>query len=371
MITASLKQTVVRRPKPKPAARFKLLVSGRVRGVWEKRASATTLLRYRKPVAPANRPGLLAFWLERKRAVLFGAVLAVVVLGAAVFFAVWLAPAPVWPLELPAGRSVLLASLSGAEAEDDDAVGDAGPLVLKKLAVSTYKVKAGDSLPSIAKKTKVDVDTLISFNAITDAREVTRGRTLSIPNHPGLRYRVRPGDSLSTIGRRFNVGLDDLLDWNNLPRSVIQAGQTLFIPNGRLGAAAVNRVLGTLFVWPTKGSISSPFGMRISPITGTPLFHNGVDIANNLMTPIVAAAPGRVAAVDYNPTYGNYIILVHDNGYQTLYGHTKEIYVKKGMTVAQGQKMAAMGSTGASTGSHLHFSIFKNGRPVDPLKYLH
>ncbi len=370
MITATLKQTVARRPNQKPAARFKLIVDGRVNGVWEKRASVPALVSHR-PFAKKQKRRFLPLRLPRLlRPILIGA--AAVVLPAAAGLSYFLLrPLPVGPLELPAARPVLMQGLSDAVQDDDAVQVDAGPLALKRLNIATYRVKAGDSLANIAKRTNVSVDTLISFNAITDARKVTKGMKLSIPNHSGLRYRVRRGESLSLLSRRFGVSLDDLLDWNNLKRSVITVGQTLFIPDGRLGAAAVRKVLGTLFAWPTVGRISSYFGMRISPITGTRSHHNGLDIANDPMTPVKAAADGRVARVDYNPTYGNYIIIVHGGGFQTLYGHLKKAYVKRGEKVTQGEKIAAMGTTGASTGPHLHFSMFKNGRDVDPLKYLH
>jgi murein DD-endopeptidase MepM/ murein hydrolase activator NlpD len=371
MITASLKQNISRRAKPKPGTRFTLLVGGRVKGVWENKSAVPPRLVPGAPAAKKGAPAGWRQWLAGKRRLFLIGILATVVLAAIALAGGALARPAFGPLELPAASPLLQSGSSDADNETDAAADTAGPLVLKNLSVSTYRVKAGESLPAIAKKLGVDVDTLISFNGISNAQAVTRGTALTVPNRPGLRYRVRPGDSLLKISKQFKVGLDDLLDWNNLARSVITPGQMLFIPGGRLSAAAVSKVLGTLFAWPTAGSISSFYGMRISPITGTRLFHNGLDITNYLMTPIKASSAGRVAMVDYNPTYGNFIILVHDNGFQTLYGHMKETYVKKGMNVAQGQRIGAMGSTGASTGSHLHFSIFKNGQDVDPLKYLH
>jgi murein DD-endopeptidase MepM/ murein hydrolase activator NlpD len=152
---------------------------------------------------------------------------------------------------------------------------------------------------------------------------------------------------------------------------VISSGQTLFIPGAHLAANEINRVLGKLFIWPTRGSISSTFGMRVSPITGTWMKHEAIDIGNDLMTPIIASMAGRVARVDYDRMLGNYVIIVHEDGFQTLYAHMEAVYAQKGKYVAQGEKIGVMGSTGASTGSHLHFGIYKNGRAVDPLKYLH
>ncbi|RPJ05319.1 MAG: M23 family metallopeptidase [Spirochaetaceae bacterium] len=237
--------------------------------------------------------------------------------------------------------------------------------------LSSYTVKRGDTLENIASRNNVNLSTLISYNNIKEARTVTVGKVLQIPNKPGLRYRTVKGDTLSGIANRFKIEIDDLLDWNNLKTSTLRTGQELFIPNARLSSADVNRVMGMEYVWPTQGKLSSPYGMRLSPITGTWQFHNGIDIHNAMGTAIVAARAGRVAIVDYNPTYGNYVIIIHDDGVQTLYGHLDRITVVRNQRVAQREKIGNMGNTGASTGPHLHFSIFlRRDTHVDPLKYL-
>jgi murein DD-endopeptidase MepM/ murein hydrolase activator NlpD len=113
------------------------------------------------------------------------------------------------------------------------------------------------------------------------------------------------------------------------------------------------------------------FGMRKDPFTGVNRFHNGVDLANDIGTPIMAAMSGKVAMLGYNPNFGKYIILSHPEGFQTLYGHLDAFHVKRGDRVSQGHQIGAMGNSGYSTGSHLHFSIFRRGEPVDPMRYLH
>ena len=132
----------------------------------------------------------------------------------------------------------------------------------------------------------------------------------------------------------------------------------------------MNLVLGRLFVYPARGRLTSPFGCRKSPITGMREFHQGIDIAGPTGTAIKAAMAGRVAAVGVAPIWGKYVILRHADGYQTLYGHLNAIEVANGERVEQGQRIGDMGNTGFSTGSHLHFTIFKDGAPVDPLNYL-
>jgi len=246
---------------------------------------------------------------------------------------------------------------------------DAG--LIKSLKITSYTVAPGDTLSSISQRYGLVLDTVISFNEIRDARSLKEGIALSLPNANGLKYRVARGDTLGAIAERFGVPLNNLLDWNALSSEVIKPAQELFIPNARLSEHELNRVLGKLFVFPVAGRISSTYGVRLDPFTGMRRFHNGLDIAGDLGTPIRAAMNGTVIMMGYNAIYGKYIILKHPEGYQTLYGHLDEFVAKKGQKVSQGQVIAKMGSTGYSTGIHVHFSIFQKGEPVDPFKFLH
>lgn len=128
------------------------------------------------------------------------------------------------------------------------------------------------------------------------------------------------------------------------------------------------------FAWPVPSSsyISSPWGYRIHPIYGTKKFHSGIDIAASSGSNIVAAESGTVilSSWGYNGGYGNYVIISHGNGYTTRYAHCSNLYVKVGDTVSRGQVIAAVGSTGASTGPHCHFEVRINGESVNPVNYL-
>lgn len=235
---------------------------------------------------------------------------------------------------------------------------------------STYKVKKGDTLGAIARKYNVKIDTIISFNTIENVRNIKVGKVLDIPNADGLKYRVRRGDSLSIIAKRYKISVNNLLDWNNLNTTVIKVGQVLFIPGAMLSENERNKVLGRLFIKPTRGVLTSPYGMRNDPITGAWLHHAGIDIANKPGTPIVAAMAGKVTRTGYEYRYGNFIIISHYDGFQTLYGHLDSFSVREGQNVAQGQKIGKMGNTGHSTGCHLHFGIFKNGDDINPALYV-
>ena len=240
------------------------------------------------------------------------------------------------------------------------------PDVIKRLKVSIYTVKKGDSLSSIAQLFGLSMDTIISFNGIKSSKRLLAGAKLDIPNRDGLRYQVKRGDSLEKIAKGFGTTVLDLAKWNNLESDIIIQGQEIFVPDARLSVNELNLVLGKLFVYPTKGRLTSGFGYRSNPITGTREFHTGIDLAGKVGTAIRASMAGNVAAIGVAPIYGKYIILRHADGFQTLYGHLDKIGVAKGERIEQGQKIGEMGNTGFSTGSHLHFTIYKNGIPVDP-----
>ena len=137
------------------------------------------------------------------------------------------------------------------------------------------------------------------------------------------------------------------------------------------GASAGQVVHGSgVFVWPTSGPITSPFGYRIHPIFGTQIYHSGIDIGVDTGTPIVAADGGVVIEADWLGGYGYAVVIDHGNGLSTLYGHNSELAVSLGQSVQQGQVIAYAGSTGYSTGPHCHFEVRVNGSPVDPMGYL-
>jgi murein DD-endopeptidase MepM/ murein hydrolase activator NlpD len=242
---------------------------------------------------------------------------------------------------------------------------------LDDVTVRSYSIKAGESISQIAQRLGLRLDTLISFNGIQDARSLRAGTVLRYPNADGISYRVRRGDTLEAIAKSFSAPLEGILDKNGLDTSVISVGQELFIPGAHLSQNEINRVLGNLFLYPVRGRISSYFGVRQDPFTGVKRFHNGIDIVNAVDTPITAAMTGRVESVGYNNNYGRFIILKHlGTGYQTMYAHLDKVLVSRGENVRQGQEIGELGNTGYSTGAHLHFSVFKNNEPVDPLRFL-
>ena len=134
-------------------------------------------------------------------------------------------------------------------------------------------------------------------------------------------------------------------------------GQTVISGNGVLSNPA------------PAARISSYFGPRVAPTAGASTYHNGMDFAAPTGTPIYAAADGKVITAQYNNIRGYYLVVAHENGLQTWYQHCSAMYVSVGQTVSKGQNIAAIGSTGISTGPHLHFEVHAGGVPVDPRNY--
>lgn len=135
------------------------------------------------------------------------------------------------------------------------------------------------------------------------------------------------------------------------------------------GSAGSGQYGGELF-WPTSGPIVSGFGYRTHPVYGTTRFHSGVDIDGACGQPIFAAEDGTVLSAGYNGGYGNATVIDHGDGLSTLYGHQSSLGVSSGQSVKHGQQIGLVGTTGLSTGCHLHFEVRINGEPVDPVPYL-
>lgn len=130
------------------------------------------------------------------------------------------------------------------------------------------------------------------------------------------------------------------------------------------------RLASTPSIWPAEGWVTSRYGRRISPFTGRPHFHAGLDIAADFGTPVVAPAAGRVHFAGRKGALGRAVVLEHGYGVRTTYGHLSGIDVKRGQRVERGEPVGTVGSTGRSTGPHLHYAVAVNGKNVNPLNYV-
>ena len=245
--------------------------------------------------------------------------------------------------------------------------------MVEYFAWESYTVKSGESVSSIAANHGLSMDAIIAANNLTNAHLLKIGQEIRLPNMDGIPYTVKNGDTLSGISKTYNIPLDVLVDVNNIQQDLIMQGQNIFLPGARLPAGELKLAIGTFFVSPLKGTgarLSSMFGWREDPFGGGQRLHEALDMAIPTGTTVKAASAGKVSMVGVSPVYGNYIIVNHNDNYQTLYAHLSVCSVKQGSTVEQGDKLGEVGSTGLSTGPHLHFAIYKNGRAVNPLDYI-
>ena len=235
------------------------------------------------------------------------------------------------------------------------------------LFYDSYKVQSGENISGLAISLGLNQDTIISVNKITNTRLLQTGRVLLIPNQDGILHTVRTGESLSSIAERHKVEKEAIQTANELFSDRISAGTDIFIPGARLDWVRLQEINGDLFVWPVRGVITSPYGYRRDPFnSGRRQFHTGIDIRGSHGTPVRAAMSGRVNRVGYDRVWGNFVIISHHSGYRTLYAHLSTIRTRTGAYVAASERIGDVGSTGLSTGSHLHFTVYKNGVTVNP-----
>ncbi len=197
----------------------------------------------------------------------------------------------------------------------------------------------------------------------------------------GVYHTVQKGQTLYRIAKTYDLGVEVLRRANHIrDPAKLREGIRLWIPGARrvlkvpdkpVSRTAKKKSSPTVkprkgfLVWPTKGTLTSRFGMRNGRR------HEGIDIAAPKGTPVHAAAAGEVVFSGWGPTgYGKMVIIKHRHHLTTLYAHNSKLIAKKGSRVKQGQKISLMGSTGRSTGSHLHFEVRNDTHPKDPVKYL-
>jgi murein DD-endopeptidase MepM/ murein hydrolase activator NlpD len=240
----------------------------------------------------------------------------------------------------------------------------------KLVKYSVYEVKKGDTLSEIADDFDVSLDTLISINGFTSAKSLKPNQLLKVPDQSGIIYVAAKASTVEEIAESYNISPDRIIDANGLLSENISSGRPLFLPDVRLPAAQLREIAGTLFQWPVRGRLTSWFGWRKDPFTGRRSFHNAVDIAAPYGSAIAAPMDGRVIETAYSPILGKYVMMSHSGGWKTLYGHMSEILVKEGQYVSQGRTLGRIGTTGYSTGPHVHFEVIKNGVLVNPLNYL-
>lgn len=289
----------------------------------------------------------------------------------------------------------------------------AGKEKVEPVKTKSYVVAKGDTLWSIANTQGIEVDTLIGSNNFKSSSRLRPGAMIRIPNQDGIFYVMKKGEKIEDIAKRYGVSMTKLnLANTNINTASLKTGDEVFLPgakpegvlehrekdvklvearevnkkmaqarNSRVsvknqrtekpqkGEVAVRSTSGG-FRWPIMGRINSPFGWRYHPITKRRDFHTGIDIKANRNDPIKAAGAGRAVYSGWMGGYGKVLVIEHNNGQSTLYAHCSTLLVGKGANVTSGQLVAKIGTTGRSTGPHLHFEVRNGNSPVNPIKYL-
>lgn len=241
----------------------------------------------------------------------------------------------------------------------------------KNSTISTYVVRPGDTLSAIAEMFEVTPSTIMWANDLSSASKIKVGQTLTILPVTGVRYKVKSGDTLASIAKKFGADADEVANFNGI-EGPLAAGTDMIIPDGEVvieptpAPASSSRPKVPVRQVVVEAGVSNGFYMApLSRYVRTQGVHgyNAVDLAAPVGTPIVASAAGDVIIAKpsgWNGGYGSYVVVQHDNGSQTLYAHASKVIVGESQRVVQGQVIAYVGSTGKSTGSHLHFEI-RNG----------
>jgi murein DD-endopeptidase MepM/ murein hydrolase activator NlpD len=252
--------------------------------------------------------------------------------------------------------------------------------------VVDHVVQDGETLSSIAQKYNLQVDTITSENNLSNKVTLQVGQHLRILPADGVQHKVQKGETVYSIAQKYGLGSDKVAaqaiitfpfnTFANDETFALSIGQYVFVPGGvkpsedslprtvaRITTPNAGAVSATgKFVWPASGMITQSFFW----------YHKALDIANHGGGPILAADAGRVIVAGWvdNTGYGNRVMIDHGNGFVTLYGHMSVVRVQVGQTVNRGDQIGDMGSTGRSTGTHLHFEIRTAAGAVNPLDYL-
>lgn len=249
-----------------------------------------------------------------------------------------------------------------------------------------HTVKGGETLSQIAQKYGISVDTIKWANDLNSVNSLKPGQKLKILPVSGVAHTVKSGDTLESVAKKYQAEAQAIMDFpfNDVPDDFkLKVGQILIIPDGQppetkaplrsrlqpqyIGKGPSSPTFqapgGGGFIWPTTSQgISQYFAW----------YHPGLDLPNRSAPAVVAADGGTITVAGWpdNYGYGNRVVIDHGNGYQTLYAHLSNIYVSVGQKVSRGQSIGQMGSTGRSTGTHLHFEIRYKGVAINPLAIL-
>ncbi len=277
------------------------------------------------------------------------------------------------PPEAQATESTSVISYNPYQGSLETVISDKG-----RTGMVQYTVKGGDTVAAIAKRFGVSEDTIRWANETIKNDIIKPGEVLQIPPITGIAHKVVSGDTIYSIAKKYHVDAQNIVnypfnDYADLDTFALTVGQYIYVPDGTIVPVPIasSQFIAPIqagtrgpsnFIWPTSGIITQ------YPVW----YHMALDIANPSAPPILAADTGVVIRAGWDNTgYGNMVMIDHGNGYRTLYGHMSQILVSVGQHVNQGQQIGVMGSTGRSTGTHLHFEIRSAADALlNPLNFL-
>ena len=233
------------------------------------------------------------------------------------------------------------------------------------LTVYQYTPREGEDIFFLAARCNIPYSALVSLNRLSHPSMLEAGKPLLLPSVPGIFIPKEPRTDLE----RLLASSRAVTEENSVALTVGAA--FYFFPGDEFGATERAFFLNTGFRFPLKNyRLTSGFGMRQNPVTGNMRVHQGLDLAAPMGTEVYAAGDGVVTEVGDDPVYGNYIVIKHGGGWVSLYGHLQRIGVALQSSVKSGMLIGWVGSTGQSTGPHLHFELRQDGKARDPDKFL-
>jgi murein DD-endopeptidase MepM/ murein hydrolase activator NlpD len=238
----------------------------------------------------------------------------------------------------------------------------------ESLTIYQYVPREGDDLFSLAARCNIPYAALASLNRIRHPALMESGSLLLLPSSPGVFIPLEPVSDLERLLAASRPGGQE-----GIPVTVSRGaeGRFLFFPGDDFSSTERAFFLNTGFRFPLRSfALTSSYGIRQNPVTGAVRLHQGLDLAAPLGTDVFAVGEGTVTEIGDDPVYGNYVIIRHGGSWASLYGHLQRVETSLNSIVQSGTLIGKVGSTGQSTGPHLHFELRQNGRARDPGKYL-
>lgn len=283
----------------------------------------------------------------------------------------------------------VLTTVGGNAVQSSGTVG--GTSVAARTKTEDYIIQAGDTIGSIAVDYNISIQSILWANNLGPKDYLQIGQKIKIPAIDGVLHIVKSGDTVEKIAAKYSADVNKILAGNFITEeTALQVGQEIIVPDGTPPApvrvivapkpyapiasifkappsANVNN--GTRFLWPTTSHVLTQYYGTWECVQGCRI-HTGIDMAGNYSSPIYAADDGIVIFASWRTGYGNSVDIDHGGGYVTRYGHSSKLLVHAGEYVKRGQVIGMIGSTGYSTGPHLHFEIRIYNKAVNPISYL-